>query len=188
MTLATTRLLLRPFQLNDIAAVHSYAGNEENTRYLYFGTNGYAETEAFVRCAIASAEEHPQKNFQFAVILKETGELIGNCGLTIRGAVEAEIGWTLHRNYWKHGYGTELGAELLRFGFSDCHLHRLYANCDTENEGSYRVMERNGMRREGCFRKTRPARESNPRKWRDEYQYAILEEEWFASQKGEHTL
>jgi ribosomal-protein-alanine N-acetyltransferase len=55
-------------------------------------------------------------------------------------------------------------------------VHRLLASCDTRNHGSYRVMEKLGMRREALFRKDEMLRGE----WRDSYRYAILEEEWFA--------
>ena len=74
----------------------------------------------------------------------------------------------------KQGLGTELAHELIRFGFEELKLHRIYAHCDSENYGSYRVMERNGMRKEGRFIKNCKIKGE----WRDEFLYAILEEEW----------
>ena len=81
---------------------------------------------------------------------------------------------SLHRDYWKHGFGTELAHELLRFGFEELKCHRIYASCVADNYGSYRVMERNNMRREAHFVKNRKHRGE----WLDEYIYAILDDEW----------
>ena len=50
-TLETTRLILRPFTINDFDAVHSWAGNPANTRYMAFGPNTEEETLAFFNAA-----------------------------------------------------------------------------------------------------------------------------------------
>jgi len=88
------------------------------------------------------------------------------------------LGWILHRDFWKQGYGTELCAELIRFGFEELGLHRIYATCYAENYGSYRVMERNNMRREALFKAYRKGRPADDKQWYDELVYAILKEEW----------
>ncbi len=71
-----------------------------------------------------------------------------------------------------------MGSCISTFAFKELGLHRLYARCDTENYGSYRVMERLGMRREGCFIEGRPASKNSGKKYTDEYLYAILRNEW----------
>ncbi|HOJ11508.1 MAG TPA: GNAT family protein [Clostridiales bacterium] len=50
-----------------------------------------------------------------------------------------------------------MGNRILEFGFNDLGLHRIIVHCYTENYGSYRVIERIDMRREGCFLEARPA-------------------------------
>jgi RimJ/RimL family protein N-acetyltransferase len=156
-TLETDRLTLRKFSKNDFTAVHNYAGCAENVVYMIWGPNSEEQTSAFIDRAIALAEEIPCANYQYAAVTKNTGSLIGACNITVNGE-EAEIGWILHRNYWKKGYGTEMGGELLRFGFEDLKLHRILAHCDAENVGSFKLMESIGMRREGLFVESRPAR------------------------------
>lgn len=77
-----------------------------------------------------------------------------------------DVGWILHKNYWKRGYGTELGRELIRYGFEDLKLGRIQAPCAAANYGSYCVMERIGMRREALHRKAFWARVD--KEWIDE--------------------
>jgi [ribosomal protein S5]-alanine N-acetyltransferase len=178
ITHETERLYLRPFVESDFGAVHSYASCDENVKYMLWGPNTEAETSAFISRAIAKAEESPCRDYQYAAILKESGKLIGACGINLFGEDEAEIGWILHRDYWKQGLGTEMGAFLLRFGFTDLKLRRITARCDSENYGSYRVMERNGMRREGYFIENRFSKKLFEKPYRDELSYAILKEEW----------
>ena len=106
-------------------------------------------------------------------------KIIGSCGIYPNDAgYIGDVGWILHKDYWKQGYGTELGAELVRYGFEDLRLGRIQAPCAAVNYGSYRVMERIGMRREALRRKAFWARVD--KEWVDEAWYAILAEDYFA--------
>lgn len=176
-TIETEHLILRTFTHDDFTAVHSYASAPENTIYMVWGPNTAEQTQAFIDMAISKAEETPCTNFQFAAVSKDANALIGACNLALSGD-EAEIGWILHRDYWKQGYGTEMGNAMLKFGFDELCLHRILAHCDAENIGSFRVMEKIGMRREGLFIEGRPAHKQSDKKYGDELSYAILRDEW----------
>lgn len=182
-TLETDRLILRPFEETDFEAVHAYASVDENVQYMFWGPNEESHTKAFVLQAIAQTKEKPCRNYQYATILKSSKKLIGACNLAISSDDEAEIGWILHRDYWKQGFATEMGKCIVEFAFKELGLHRIIAHCDTENYGSYRVMERIGMRREGCFLEARPANKFSDKKYGDEYSYAILKDEWEIQQE-----
>ncbi|MDN5796313.1 MAG: GNAT family N-acetyltransferase [Intrasporangium sp.] len=93
-----------------------------------------------------------------------------------RGA-QAELGWVLHPAYTGHGYATEAVRALLRYSFDGLGVHRVVANCFLENESSWRLMERVGMRRE-----VHAVRESRHRsgRWLDTVGYALLADEWRA--------
>jgi RimJ/RimL family protein N-acetyltransferase len=88
---------------------------------------------------------------------------------------QAELGWVLDPAYTGHGYATEAVRELLRYCFQDLGVRRVTANCFLDNDTSWRLMERVGMRRE-----LHAVRESLHRsgRWLDTVGYAILEEEW----------
>ena len=58
--------------------------------------------------------------------------------------------------------------------FKTLNLHRVIATCDVRNTGSFGVMEKLGMRREGALRQDRQIKGA----WRDTYLYAVLAEEW----------
>ena len=176
MTLTTERLILRPLAMYDFEAVHSWASNPKNTRYMAWGPNNEDDTRGFLSVATDGKD--------FAVVLKGADKVIGSCGLyPDSGNDTAELGWILHIDYWKHGYGTELGGELIRYGFDDFKLRRIYAPCAAVNYGSFRVMERNGMRREAEHVKAFWARVDN--EWVDQYEYAILADEYFFSKRSE---
>lgn len=182
MQLETPRLLLREYRMTDYDAVHRYATDEEALKYVFWGPNTPEETWEFLRLAQAEQLANPRASFNFAIEEKSSGRMIGGCGLTMENSAQAEVGWVLHSDYWNRGFMTEAAAALLRLGFETQHLHRIYATCDANNPGSYRVMEKNGMRREAHFHQNRPARPCFSEKWHDGYLYAILEEEWTALQ------
>jgi RimJ/RimL family protein N-acetyltransferase len=172
--LETARLILRPLNPDDFETVHSWAGNPQNTRYMAWGPNTEDQTREFLMSAQAGKD--------FAVVLKKTGSVIGSCGIYPDSDSDTgEVGWILHMDYWKHGYGTELGGELIRYGFETLKLRRLFAPCAAVNYGSYRVMERNGMRREALHVKAFWARVD--KQWVDKVVYAILANEYHNKKK-----
>ena len=155
--LETERLILREIQEDDFTAIHSYASCPENVVYMQWGPNTEAQTRDFINTSIKETVlDNPNKDYKFAAVLKDNGRVVGGCDIHVNGG-EASMGWILHRDYWKHGYGPEMGKALLKFGFDGLNLHRVIAKCDAENYGSYRVMEKIGMRREGLFIEGRPA-------------------------------
>jgi RimJ/RimL family protein N-acetyltransferase len=103
-------------------------------------------------------------------------QVIGGCGLTVHSISDkrAEIGYCIRREDWGKGVGTEVAAGLLNFGFVELKMHRIEAKCDPDNIASYKVMEKNGMRREGILREEKKIRGE----WRDSYIYSILENDW----------
>ena len=175
--LGTRRLILRKFKEDDFSAVHSYASCAENILYLAWGPNSEKETREFISRSIANAEKKPICNYEYAVVIKETDTLIGGCGISPSGD-KASLGWCLHRDYWKKGYCTELGTALLKFGFEELNLRRIIAVCHVENIGSYRVMEKIGMRREGLFLEDHSPKKLSDEKYGDKLLYAILKHEW----------
>jgi len=88
---------------------------------------------------------------------------------------QAELGFVLDPAYTGHGYATEAVRELLRYCFEDLGVRRVTANCFLDNDTSWRLMERVGMRRE-----LHAVRESLHRsgRWLDTVGYAIRDEEW----------
>src|SRR4030095_4892267 len=81
------------------------------------------------------------------VVLKESGKLIGHCGLQfIHVTPEVEVTYGLAKSYWRMGLSSEAARACLRYGFEQLKLDRIYALADPGNTGSHRVMHRVGMR------------------------------------------
>lgn len=119
--------------------------------------------------------------FQLAIELRDTGELIGDCGLH---AIEdephqMEIGFTLAAEYQGRGYATEAIACLVDYVFETLGKHRVIAITDARNDAAARLLERLGMRREGHFLQNVWFKGS----WGDEYLYALLRQEWPGSRR-----
>ena len=74
------------------------------------------------------------------------------------------------------GFATEAARLILDFSFKTLGLHRVWAGCDSENVASARVLEKVGMRREGCHKHDCQIRGV----WRDTLAFAILDDEWAA--------
>lgn len=185
----TERLILRPFLESDFDAVHCYASDAEAVRLMLMDPNIEDVTRSFIRYASDVTVQPDTADLQLAVILKSTGVLIGGCGITSEGGFSegnAEVGWLLNRAYWRQGYGTEIGSFLLRLGFMRLRCHRIFARCDAENVGSYGVMDKIGMRREGCFIEGRRGNSVLRGALRDELTYALLSDEWHAQREMEY--
>jgi len=171
----TERLILRPLELDDFDAVHSWASKPDNTRLMKWGPNTEEQTRGFLEAAKSGQD--------FAVVLKPSNTVIGSCGICPNSTNDTgELCWILHKDYWKQGYGSELGGELIRYGFEDLKLRRIFAECAAVNYGSHRVMERNNMRREATYIKAFWARVD--KEWIDAAGYAILAEDYFAKRTG----
>jgi len=176
VNLTTDRLLLRELLETDLAAVREYAVDPDVARYMTWDVGPEEVTRSFIDNAIRDSREQPRRKYDLAVVLKDENRLIGACGLYLSEANlrAGEIGYALHRGFWRQGYATELARELVRFSFEDLKLHRVLAWCHRENPASARVLEKAGMQREGFMREAKWIKEA----WWDIFTYAVLEQDW----------
>jgi len=174
MQFETKRLIIREFRLEDLVDVHHYSSDPQVTKYMVWGPNTEEETRQFINIAVEQQRQMIRQDFEFAVVLQGTGELIGGCGLHISGSRQGEIGYCFNHLYWGQGYATEAAGAMLSFGFQQLGLHRIYATCRPDNLGSAKVMQKNGMKYEGHLREHL----WHNGKWHDSYQYSLLESEF----------
>ena len=168
----TKRLLLRPFQNGDADDLFAYLSKEEVVRFEPYGTLTYEQ-------AVAQAELRANDPDFIAVQLK-TGGVIGNLYFSKAEFDSWELGYVFNNTYWKNGYATEAAHALLKHAFEELNVRRVIAKCNPQNENSWRLLERLGLRREGHLLQSvyffvDP--EGNPI-WHDTYEYAILKQEW----------
>lgn len=170
------RIILREIEEKDWRAVHKYASKQIVSQYQPWGPNSAEESEAFVKQVIVDAEKDLRSRFVFAVILKENARMIGAGELNIRDFSNkaGEIGYIVNPDFWGMGYATEVAKLLIKFGFREFNLHRIYATCDPRNIGSSKVLEKIGMIFEGRMRENLLMKDE----WRDSHLYSILDKEW----------
>ena len=87
----------------------------------------------------------------FTVVLRESNEVIGDCGLEtiqVEGQGETELGYDLRRDLWSRGLATEAADAVVRHAFGELGLRHLVSLVRPHNRRSSRVAEKIGMRRE----------------------------------------
>ncbi len=180
--LETNQLILRRFVDSDLPVLFAYRNDPEVARYQSWSATDKAGLQAFIQSQKPLQPGTPGEWFQFAIALKSTNELIGDCALKVSKDIcrQGETGFTLARKQQRKGFATEALSGLLDYAFTKLSLHRIVAITDCENNSSIALLERLGMRREGHF--LRSIR--NKGEWRDEYQYAILRDEWLQKREG----
>ncbi len=175
----TPRLVLRPYTFDDFEALHDIQSRPEVTRYLLFDTRDRDQVRNSLEQKVAASElDDEGSNLTLAVVLPETGALVGDITLfwLSRANRQGEIGYVFHPDHGGRGYATEAAGVLLRLGFEELGLHRIIGRIDARNAPSARVLERLGMRREAHFVQNEILRGE----WTDEVVYAMLEDEWRA--------
>lgn len=92
----------------------------------------------------------------WAVLLKSSGELIGQCGLSWQdcdGKQVVEIGYLFQRAFWHKGYATEAAKACKEYAFDKLEISEVYSIIRDTNTASIAVAERNGMECHGSFTK-----------------------------------
>jgi ribosomal-protein-alanine N-acetyltransferase len=149
-TLYTPRLLLRAFGLADVPHLVALANNYEVAKNTLNIPHPYHEEDARRWVHITDENCQQQTGYAFALELRATGEFIGGMGLTLERRFDrAEVGYWLGPPYWGQGLASEALAAVLRFGFEELKLNKIYATHIAENPASGRVMLKNGMVKEG---------------------------------------
>lgn len=172
-SLTTERLVLRAYESTDWARVHIYGSDPEFSKYEVWGPNTTTEESFnFVTRMIELAKLTPRYKFELAVCLKDSGLLIGGCGLRKETELShiGSLGWAINPEFQNKGFATEAARALIDFGFNDLKLSVIYATCDTRNAASYKVMEKSGMKKVGFIKGTQEIKGYV----RDTFRYEIL--------------
>lgn len=175
------RLLLRRATPDDAEAIWSIRSQPGVSEWL---TRAAVDHDQFV--AYAAEPERLAKTL-VVELLDEPGAVIGDLMISIQNpwaqfeveeqarGVEAELGWVFAPEHGGRGYATEAVRAAISVCFDQLGLRRVVANCFADNDASWRLMERVGMRRE-----VHTACESLHRsgQWLDGLGYAMLVDEW----------
>jgi RimJ/RimL family protein N-acetyltransferase len=178
--LTTQRLVVRRFRPQDLATFIAYRSDPQVACYQSWEAP-YPPSQArqLLRELQATHPDTPGEWSQFAVALRRTDRLTGDCAALVRAddPRQAEIGFTLAAEHQGHGHATEAVHRLLHYLLIERDKHRVSATCDDRNTRSAAVPERVGMRGEGhLLESTWSNGEST-----SDLLYAVLRREWFAS-------
>ncbi len=153
-TIKTERLILRPYRLEDAAELQRLIGERDvvstmtNVPYPY--EDGTAEE--WIGGRRESFEKG--KTVDFAITHRQEGFLIGGASLVDidQPSERAEIAYWIGKPYWRKGYGTEAAKAIVKYGFETLGLHRINGRHFKRNPASGRILEKIGMKHEGCQR------------------------------------
>lgn len=146
MILQTQRLLLRELTWNDYDALYAVLADSDIMEHY-----PYIFDETRVRNWISRNMERYRKDGfgLWAVVLKETGEMIGDCGITmqkIHGSLLPEIGYHIRKDQQRKGYATEAAAACIRYAFDNFSFPAVYSYMKYTNIPSQRTAMKNGMK------------------------------------------
>ena len=166
--LETERLYLREFTNEDFASIADVISDPETMKHYPkpYDENGVQRWLSW------SLENYEKYGFGWwAMILKETGEFLGDCGITMQnidGELLPEIGYHIQKRYWRCGYGSEAARGVRDWAFENTDFDSIYSYMTIENVASYATAESIGMKR--------------IKEYVDEderlYVYAITRQEW----------
>lgn len=153
IVLETTRVALRRFRLTDVATFAAYRSDPDVARYQSWTAPVSLTAAATAVRGFAEADPTEPGWFQYAVVLRSTGELVGDIGVDLHeNRMQAQIGFTLAPAFQGLGLATEAVGGLLDVLFDERGLHRVSAECDARNQASARLLLRLGFTEEGLLR------------------------------------
>lgn len=140
--LSTTRLILRPFTLDDKELLFKLHSNPMVMHYIPCGVQTMADTLVDLEEDIIHQKKHGFS--KWAVFLKDTGDFVGRAGWAWMETNEVEAGFKFLPEYWSNGFATELLNALLVWGKINIPFP-LIAFAYPENKASINVLKKAGM-------------------------------------------
>lgn len=151
MVLETQRLVLRRMEERDLPALRKIL-QDADVMYAYEHAFSEEETVSWLNRQL---ERYQQHGFGlWAVVLKENGEMIGQCGLTMQNVPQGEvleIGYLFQKAYWHRGYAAEAVVGCKRYAFDMLRADEVFSIIRDSNIASQNVAKRNGMKARGRF-------------------------------------
>jgi RimJ/RimL family protein N-acetyltransferase len=149
----TERLLLRMYRPEELETIYQMLSDKNVTR---FYPPGFTITREVVLASMPRRlEVWRERGFaQLGVFEKETGNLVGYCGLQpFDKTPEIEIYYGYFKDAWGKGYATEAARAMLRFGFEETTLDKIVAGTHPDNFASQKVLEKIGLEKQEGLRR-----------------------------------
>lgn len=145
--IGTERLLLRQYTADDFDALYEIMSDPETMRH-YPAPFDADRTRRWIEWNLENYEKY---GFGlWAVVLKETGGFIGDCGITLQeidGETLPEIGYHIHKKYWRRGYAKEAARAARDWFFRHTRYDAVWSYMKYTNEASQATARANGMRK-----------------------------------------
>ncbi|MEU6036123.1 GNAT family protein [Actinomadura sp. NPDC047616] len=169
-------VMLREFTADDVDAVLAVYGDPKVTAHLSFEPRTRDQVAQTLKSVMAASQEEHRTEYSLAVVYD--GQTIGFARLAVDaqhpGQSSAQLGFALRASHWGQGLGAATVRLLLRLGFQELGLYRLWGARSPDNLVSARLMSSLGMIEEGRIRGHIRVRGQ----WRDSIVHSILADEW----------
>lgn len=179
MQLETQRLILREYTMDDFDALYEIMSDPETMQH-YPAPFDEVRTRRWIEWNLENYQKYGWG--LWAVVLKETGEFIGDCGITLQdidGQLLPEIGYHIHKKYWRRGFAKEAACAVRDWVFENTDYDTIYSYMKYTNVASYSTALANGMKK---------VKEYPDPKNEISYAYAITRGEWEELKKQYKTI
>ncbi|MDT8860295.1 GNAT family N-acetyltransferase [Alkalihalobacillus sp. MEB130] len=151
--LQTERLFLRPITTHDSVRIEELAGDFDVAKSTLNIPHPYPEGSSIQFIESILSAERNNNIIMFGITEKELNLLIGLINLNLSKSYNrGELAYWVGKQYWGRGYGTEATKALLEYGFNYLNLNKIFAASFTSNPGSWRILEKVGLKYEGTLR------------------------------------
>jgi RimJ/RimL family protein N-acetyltransferase len=176
--LITKRLILRRLVPADAEALFAYRADPEVMRYQNWEPAYVEEVRVFIMRLEGKEPIMPGKWFQLGIILRDTGELVGDCGIhpSADEVRQVELGITLAPLAQGRGFATEALNAVFGYLFTQTETHRVTCSVDPRNLPCLKLLQNVGMRQEAHMIESLWIKGA----WADDVIFAILKKEWEA--------
>jgi len=180
----TERLLIRRVYMSDAQDMYDYSRDENVAQHvLWHAHKSLRQSKEYIQFLQYKYSRGAAASY--GIILRQSGKLIGTIGfMELRpDNASADIGYSLHKDYWNQGLMTEALQAMLHYGFMELGLNRIEAVHEVDNPSSGRVLEKAGMQYEGIVRN----KFYNKGRFVDVKQYAILFDDFMRRCRSEEN-
>lgn len=176
-TLKNDRITIRPLKRSDVEALRDNVNDRQIAKFMPSIPYPYTLDHARKFINLAHCHARTNKAYHFGITESGTDEIIGVIGLKNVNlhSMNAELEYWVGQNYRRKGIASDALSLILKFTFGNLKLNRLYAVVLDKNIASVRLLKKQGLLREGVFRK---AFKSGKTAWSDVLFYGILREEF----------
>ena len=145
VVLETKRLILKRFTLDDAEEVFkNWGSDDEVTRYVRWSTHKTIEdTKQYLECVM---EKYKNDEFEWALSLKDTGELIGAMVAIVNEDDRYELGYNTARKHWRKGYTTEALRAVMDYLINEVGIRKFICSHAKLNPASGAVMQKVGFK------------------------------------------